>query len=115
MCEWKSCARWKKELLGLCLTGFFLVLLLSVILFHLQTNMRQQSENQSKFPSYNRVASQVTHVNMFDPTDLAVAVSPFVDKLKWYDILIFLLLWPVGVMFSKFSQSCSRRIYKLLR
>jgi len=115
MYEWKNVARWQKELLGLLITGVVLILLLSVILAHLQIHKQQEQANQSNLVINGQATDQIKQVDMLNPVDAAAAVSPFVEKLSWYDILILVFLWPIGMMFNKFAKAFSHHIYKLMQ
>lgn len=127
MCEWKNSPNWFKELVGLLLSGILLFTLLSIVLCHLKVPDKVNVDDGQilSMPSTINTPSislNVQHIQTpkeesnavayFDPADAATMLGPYLEKLGWIDILILVFIWPIGMVFVRFSKSFSKRVYK---
>jgi hypothetical protein len=122
----KGTSSWIKGLLSLLISGGFMFLLLSIVVFDLKSANTVNSKvgvapppitniNESQLSVFTE-AAHYKKIKMFaeiSPGDMAALMDEkLVDRLGLLDIFILVFIWPVGLVFGSFSRIIARDVRK---
>lgn len=97
MCRFKSWPVWIKESLIFVSLG----IILPTLLWLLVLDLSWVSKPQEKEMSY--------------VVGILPIILEYLSQIRWFDLLLLVFIWPIGIFFAKFAHILANRLSEYLR